>query len=272
MMHECSIHGTLWCPAPIHTRAPITHARNSMLHRSLTASQTFARTLLAAPSRSYNHFTFPVWSAWFYSTLLVMKIVAIQQAGGNAGSTRADSVPHTVGELLPQDHEGHTSHMIGRMTSYLEHASLRDENTTAVESELIPLLETFVRTLKDAAPQNHDVNDRSSPRSFLLKVTSLQEALLKGIQKMMSPSPPTSSHAQQEQPSFPITVEGAPIPQVDQHTSFPDTQQAEPRRTDHDDAFDFGLFDNSAMYGLQEPPLDSWLWDVVMNDGNMFTI
>lgn len=83
VVHECSYHNSLW-KSP--NRATLTHTRARMLRRSFVASQTFAQTLLETPSCVLPRLTFVAWSGWFYSTLLVMKIIVLQQTGRSVKS------------------------------------------------------------------------------------------------------------------------------------------------------------------------------------------
>lgn len=129
----------------------MTHVRYSMLQRCMGASETFARTLLGTSSSELNYFTFSTWSGWFSSTLIVMKISVLRQAGVT-GSIRVSNVPDTVGALLPQDCEGSTSQRVSRMTAALEHSTLAEDRTTSEEAELIVLFAAFIQKLTAAAP------------------------------------------------------------------------------------------------------------------------
>jgi hypothetical protein len=149
LVHECSVHSALWRLSPTDTSAPMTHVRYSMLQRCMGASETFARTLLGTSSSELNYFTFSTWSGWFSSTLIVMKISVLRQAGVT-GSIRVSNVPDTVGALLPQDREGSTSRRVSRMTAALEHSTL--DRTTSEEAELVVLFAAFIQKLTAAAP------------------------------------------------------------------------------------------------------------------------
>jgi hypothetical protein len=109
----------------------------------------------------------------------------------------------------------------------------------------------------------------------LTKVARLQMGLLEGIKKMTSPSlasrsgdqqddveRSTSHHSGMESQSYPV-----------EHF-YPD-QQPEPKPVDYSDPFNSAYFDGSTNFGYlpgQQLPVDGWLWDMVVNDGNMFTM
>jgi hypothetical protein len=271
IIHECSVHGTLW-KTPT-TYSMMTNVRIGMLQRTLLASQTFARTLLAAPASSLNGLTFPVWSGWFYSTLLVLKIVLLQQTG-DIGSARLSSVPQTVGDLLPQEHGGSTTRKISTMTSSLEYATLSDRFTSPEGMELVSLFEAFIKKLEVAAPQYVDDNTPVATKPFLIKVAKLQVALLAGIKKMTYPEPETA-HAQQTEPN--LSTSNSPATFLsgyqDQHTLQP--QFSDLGSAEHSSSLNHAYFDSAAAFDYlpgQQLPLDGWLWDMVMNDANMFTM
>jgi hypothetical protein len=242
-----------------------------MLQRSLVASQTFARTLLGASLDFLHRVTFPVWSGWFHSTLLVIKIIVVRQAG-NTELIRVSNVPHTVGELLPQKRDSSTTEEVCRMTSTLGHASLRDGTTIAETEELISLFQSLIDKLQASMPQDENANAKFTIRPFLTKVARLQKGLLGGIKKMTSPSLASRSWTADDSPEFRTPLESVNNYQVQQF--FPDQQQ-EPKPMEYNDSLNFGFFDNSVNFGYppgQQPPVDGWLWDMVINDGNMFTI
>jgi hypothetical protein len=259
IVHECAIHGALWQSS---TTLPtvMTNARINMLQRLLIASQAFARTLLATPSSSLNYLTFPVWSGWFYSTLLVVKTLIVRQTGSTS-STRLRSVPDTVGDLLPREHHESTKQKICNMTSSLELVSLRDSIAEAEEVELASLFQSFIQKMQALAPVTEHDQNVANVKPFLMKVATLQEGLLAGIKKMM---PPIRAHpiwTQQSGPDASSSHEPIPV--------------AADQPMDYEQSFNFALFDNSEPMGYQpgqQLPVDDWLWDMVMTDANMFTL
>jgi hypothetical protein len=267
MVYECAIHGALWQPS---TGLPtaMTNVRINMLQRLLIASQAFAHTLLATPSSALNYLTFPVWSGWFYSTLLVVKTLIVRQSGSTS-STRLNSVPDTVGDLLPREHHGSTRQKICEMTSSLELTSLRDSIAEAEEVELVSLFQSFIQKTQNLVPEaEHDPN-AANVKPFLMKVATLQEGLLVGIKKMMPPGRPNSIWIQQSE--FEASSYQEPVPMAANRQK----ERSDPRPMDYEQALNFSLFDDPAAMGYQpgqQPPVDDWLWDMVMTDANMFTL
>lgn len=275
LIYECSVHGALWKTPPSSTYSTMTNVRIGMLQRTLSASRTFARTLLATHASSLNSLTFPMWSGWFYSTLLVLKIVLLQQTG-DTDSARMNSVtlPQTVGDLLPQEHGGSTTRKISTMTSSLEYATLSDSITSLEEIELVSLFESFIKKLEAAAPQYMSANHTSATRLFLMKVATLQAALLAGIKKVACLEP-GSAYAQQIEHSLSTSDNSAKFPAGYQAQEALQGQYTDLRSANHPASLDLAYFDSTAAFGYQHGqqfPLDGWLWNMVMNDGNMFTM
>jgi hypothetical protein len=261
MVHECSIHAALW-QTPTNLPTMMTNVRINMLQRSLVASQTFARTLLATPSSSLNYLTFPVWSGWFYSTLLLVKTLIVRQTG-STGSTRLN-VPDTVGELLPHEYHGSTTQKICRMTSSLETASLTNSIAEAEEIELVSLFQSFIQKMHALAPVNEHEQDGAIVKPFPMKVAKLQEGLLAGIRKMV---PSNRAYSSLDGQSGPDTSKS--------HELVIQDEEFNRRPMDYEQSLNFALFDNSVTTGFQpgqQFPVDDWLWDMVMTDANMFTL
>jgi hypothetical protein len=267
MVYECAIHGALWSPPP-NLPTAMTNVRINMLQRLLVASQAFARTLLATPSSSLNYLTFPFWSGWFYSTLLVVKTLIARQSG-STNSTRLNSVPDTVGDLLPREHHGSTKQKICEMTSSLELASLRDSIAEAEEVELVSLFQSFIQKTQAFVPvAEHDPN-AANIKPFLMKVATLQEGLLAGIKKMMPSNRSNSIWIQQSGSDASSYQE--PVPMAADRQK----ERSDPRPMDYEHGLNFPLFDDPVAMGYQpgqQPPVDDWLWDMVMTDANMFTL
>lgn len=274
MVHECSVHSTLWRLSPSDKSAPMTHVRYSMLQRCLGASQTFARTLLGTALQTMNYFTFPTWSGWFSSTLLVMKIGALRQ-GGVTGSMRVSSVPDTVGDLLPQERNGSTLQRVSRMTAALEHSTLAGDRTTSEETELISLFTSFIQKLTAAAPSVDSTRNDPANKPYLLKVATLQEVLLKGIRKLNSPDPAHCSCTPACKSDCSGANQSTYLSQNASSAQYAHGEQSQSAPADYSQLLDYGFADNAGDAGLpngQVPLLDDWLWDMVINDGNLFQL
>jgi hypothetical protein len=281
---ECSLHNTLWQPPLCTTHTAINYTRNLMLQRLLVASQTFARTLLGAPSTSLHRLTVPVWSGWFYATLLVVKVVLLRQ-NETVGSPRVNLVPHTVGDFLPKENGGSATADICKMTSTLARANIRDETTMLQETELVSIFRSFIKKLKATAPRSDDDDCGSPAKPFLMKVATLQTGLLSAVEKM--------AEHQQVFPATPDCSQGSCEPAHDSTTApFYDSNATAGYQQSRDmydaaqmnasfdplqpnEPLNFAYFDNLAnpsQEAMQQPPVDGWLWDLVMNDANMFSL
>ncbi|KAH5278832.1 hypothetical protein HBI23_049720 [Parastagonospora nodorum] len=273
MVYECSIHSTLWRNSPSDRSSTMTHARIIMLQRSLLASQNFARSLLATPTSSLNGLNCTTWGGWFYSTVLVLKIIVLQRFG-ETDSARVNSVPHTVGDLLPQDHGGSTTRRISSMTSSLELSTLKENITSLEEWELVTLLESFIQKVEAAATQYVEEDRPVTQKPYFMKVATLQTALLDEIKKMAC-FRPDDVHIQQPEYDIPTSGYSGGVSQGYEHQQTLSGQFQDPGSMDPDAAFGFGNPNNMAAFGFQQgqqPPVDDWLWNMVLNDVNMFTM
>jgi hypothetical protein len=143
-----------------------------MLQQLLVASQTFARTLLGAPSTSLHRLTVPVWSGWFYATVLVVKVILLQQ-NGTVGAPRVNLVPHAIGDFLPKEKGGSATADICKMTSTLAHAHIQDGTTMIQQTELVMVFQSFIKKLKATAPESEDEDCASPAKPFLMRVATL---------------------------------------------------------------------------------------------------
>lgn len=270
MVYECSIHSTLWRKSPSDRSSTMTHARIMMLQRSLLASQNFARSLLATPTSLLNGLNCSTWAGWFYSTVLVLKIIVLQRFG-ETDSARVNSVPHTVGDLLPQDRGGSTTRRISSMTSSLEFSTVKENITSLEELELVTLLESFIKKVEAAATQCIEEDRTATQKPYLMKVATLQTALLDEIKKMTC-SRSDDINIQQPEYNIPTSSYSEGLSQGYQHQQTLSSQFQNPVSVDHDATFGFGNPDNMAAFGVQpgqQPPMDDWLWNMVLNDGNI---
>jgi hypothetical protein len=285
MIYECSFHNTLWqTSSPISTTTT-SQSRLHMLQRSLRASQKLARTLLGVPLASLNRLVFPIWSGCFYSTLLAMKIVVLRQTD-YTGSLRMNSLPQTVGDLLPQGLGVSTSQRIGKMTSSLMHSTSEKGNATIEETELMSLFQSFIEKLDSVTPRSNDVGCITVVNPYLVKVAKLQESLLAGIKSLTASKPMLVSSAASANPQCPSAhpnksdvpafYEAAATSEKYQNPhSFPDQhQQLHPTNVQYAELTKFPYADSPENFTFQfgqQPPVEEWLWDMVMSDGNMFT-
>ncbi|KAF2030238.1 hypothetical protein EK21DRAFT_66021 [Setomelanomma holmii] len=274
MIHECSFHENLWHKTIPNPSATMSQARKVMLQRSLVASQTFARSLLGTPLSSYHHLAFPAWSGWFYSTMLVVKMIILRQTGTTA-NLRVSSVPHAVGDFLPREFET------------LSQTDLGDGTSTAEEVELVSIFESFIAKLNTVLSSNES-NDKadcaSTRKPFLHKVATLQTGLLAGVKKLTekkrneSTSTGTNDDvlAQHSEPMSSIMQDSAPGPDPYQHgRSNQSTEYTTPLyHMQSADSLGFGYLDGYPSIGDSMPqlPVDDWLWTMAMNDGNLFTL
>jgi hypothetical protein len=260
-------------------RANVAQAR--MLERSIMAAKTFARTLLEVPPATLYRLGFPVWSSWFYSTVLVTRHML--QNSGNLATSQIKSLPHAVGDLLPR----HANELLSVETSDISalptHTVDSHTVTTNEEAELIAISKAFLEKIKAPAADDIAVKFASSGKSFLAKVATLQGALLSSVHKstarqetlLTSPNSPMSS-AQNEGAGFAIydATSGTRV-----HNNFQQHREHQSQpisgSTPNVELSSYTSLDNATPVwydAMQQDPLEGWIWDLVMDDSsNIFT-
>lgn len=284
LIYECSFHETLWNP-PSDSKV-LSPARSQMLQRCVKAAHKLASTVLDAPSSSLHHLAFPAWSNWFYSTLLVVKIITFQRTG-STGSTCIHNTPHAVGELLPQEYGEVATQAVCTMTNSLFKASLHDQAVTADEMWLITTFEAFLHKLASATPHSEETNCGSPAKPFLDKVATLQRGLLAGLKKITAPkldvpTPESELRASSYQQLSTGQIAAGVSTNIldDSQTQYGACDGVDPTSVDQmacfSDPTNFLYFDNAALSdfpSMGSTPGDDWLWNIVMNDGsNIFTL
>jgi hypothetical protein len=165
------------------------------------------------------------------------------------------------------------------MTEFLVHSGSVQGDATVEESELVALCHSLTQKLEAASLGTYEAGSALIITPFLTKVAKLQESLLSGIKKIMEHQNPISTASGLSQYS------GADVNNSDISTSYDSfqNQQLSPHQsqnsrlkaTQYDESLDFPCSRNSEMfdYQFEQPPaVEDWLWDMVMNDGNMFTL
>jgi len=158
------------------------------------------------------------------------------------------------------------------MTSSLEFAALKENITSLEELELVALLESFIEKVEAATAQYVEEDRAATQKSYLMKVATLQTALLDEIKKMTTSSRSDDIHIQQPEYSIPTSDYSGGVSQGYQHQQTLSGQFQNSGPMDQDAAFGFEIPGNMAAFGVQlgqQPPVDDWLWNMVMNDGNI---
>lgn len=277
-VHECALHSTLWKdPHTPHSTA-ISPARALMLQRSLSASQKFVRDFIAAPSTALYQVPLPIWTGWFYSTLVIVKLIFLHDSGGT-GALGMNSVPCEMSDLLPPRTGAEGTEGVYEMTSTLSATSLRDPSMAAREADAVMLFQAFAEKVMAAGPEAQNTATASAPakdKSLFTKVGMLQHGLLAGLRKRLEKPRPVVG-ASTALPEFDAQVGGAAaaaaaaaaVPQQQQF-SGPGIQTGQYEIPPYSD-----YIEPAALLGFpqgQELPVDDWVWDLVMDDVNMFNM
>lgn len=244
-----------------------------MLQRTLSAAQAYLRTLISAPSSSLHHFAFPAWGGWFYSTIVIVKLIFLHDNVGS-GALGMDSIPCEIGGMLPQQDEERPALDAYKMTASLSAATTRDSTLATREAEVIPLFQSFIEKMMAEAP--NDGNGFQQPgTTLMIMVATLQKGLLAGLKKRIEKqslkSPPAS--AADTFPGVDAYPDGAAT--VATIAAEPQDQPAQVPSMDYGGLLEFNFLDNAAMSAYpqtQQSPGEDWMWDLVMDDVNMFTM
>ncbi|KAF1937625.1 hypothetical protein EJ02DRAFT_49743 [Clathrospora elynae] len=284
-IHECSLHNNLWNPEPaaepVSKLTFITPTRARMLQRSLSASQTYIRDVISAPSLTLHYMSIATWSGWTYSTIKILKLIFLHDNGAS-GALKKDNASADIDGLLPRRKGESVTQEFYNMTVSLSATTIRDSAMAAQEVEALPLFQAFLEKLMAAAPEaqgNTDcLGDNPADKSFLTRVIILQQGLLAGLERRIGTH--ISSDATPRglpQPQGINTT--ADLPARSTSNTFSVEQQAYSHQLtqpiQYGEPLDFGYFDNGAMLEypqMQQDPLDTWMWDLVMEDVNMFNM
>lgn len=256
-----------------------------MLQRSFSAAQTFIRNLLAQPAPLLHVYAFTILSGWLYTTIAIVKLIFLH-ANGGSGALSLENVPHKLSALLPKKTGDRGAPDIYHLTTVLSESSIRDADMAARESEILPLFQALVERFTSlSAPSVGEDN------SLLMRCCSLQKAVLGGLKNRMdgrSPPPPNVINRMvppdNEYASGSLMTPTYPpiLQQMDVDPShLYDFSQA-PMATlnqphDHQQITNPNpiYFDNTGLPEFPQvelSPLDTWMWDLVTEDVNMFTM
>jgi hypothetical protein len=164
-IHECSLHGTLWDAEPT---ANVSLARTRMLQRPLDASKTYLRNLISV--RTIHHTTFQTYTGWFYSTIVLVKLIFLHNNDISGGAVAAENaVPPEVSDLIARSGED----CVQNVTASLSTTSIHDL-TTATGVGITQLFQSFIDMARAAAPDAGDDTEEAASladRSVLWKVS-----------------------------------------------------------------------------------------------------
>ncbi|CAO2650118.1 Nn.00g014100.m01.CDS01 [Neocucurbitaria sp. VM-36] len=267
-IHECSLHSTLWTSAPTTKPTIITPTRVRMLQRTFNSSQAYLQTLINTPPSSLHHYAFPIWGAWFYSTLVIVKVTFLHDNGGSNGVLSLPTAPTEVGSILPEKNEGENLLRDAyQMTDSLPVTAADNSTTGEREAEVVPLFQDFInKAILTAA--RYTCDDGPTTKSLLRMMATLQQGLLAGLKKRIKKQNPN------------VQADGAThVSDLDAGVAST-AMSAEHEQTQAQTMHGYGLFgfvandDISlpAWHQGHQPSMDEWMWDLAMEDINMFTL
>lgn len=249
-----------------------------MIQRSIKASQTLFNALLEAPSSSLHLLGLSSWSNWFYSTLLVIKIVIFQRTGSN-GSSCVHNTPHAIDDVIPTEFGESATAAVCNMTTSFSHASLRDKPVTPEEAWLVSMFEAFLDKLHSAIPAINEEDTPGAPKAFLRQVAVLQRGFLSGLKKVTE----QAREGNQGSLSGLVSGEGQQLAEVAQNERHQDAmgstwlgehgeylaQNSGQWPAGEEGSGGLGLH-NPALndYGNLGDPMDDFIWNMVIDDGN----
>jgi hypothetical protein len=247
-----------------------------MLQRTLDAAKVYFRHLNSVSSPTINHVTFQIYTGWFYTSIVLVKLIFLHNNDINGGAVATDNdVPPEVSDLIARHGDDYASQGVHNMTSSLSATSLHD-SITAAGAEIIQLFQSFIEMARAAAPEagGEPETGNMADKSVLWKISMWQQGVSAGLKKRMesyTPSilPPHRMSAPSHQPQRPRCTSSA----------FPAEARPYPQQPtqamDYGGPVNYGYFDNGIMSAypqVQQAPIDPWMWDLVMEDVNMFNM
>ncbi|KAJ4372994.1 hypothetical protein N0V83_003285 [Neocucurbitaria cava] len=273
-IHECSLHSTLWNSLPTATSATITPSRVRMLQRAFASAQAYLQTLINAPSTSLHYYAVPTWAAWFYSTLVIVKIIFLHENSGSCATLGLPTLQSDVDDILPENNAGRSALQdVYQMTASLSVNATNNSSKGEREAWVIPLFQDFInKAILTAA--RYSCDDEPASKSLLRTMATLQQGLLAGLKKRIEKQNPrvqadsvasctTASESDTNGPSNALSGERQVYEQAQAQT----VHGGEPSGSS-----EFDIDSLPAWQEGQHPSMDDWMWDLIMDDVNMFTL
>jgi hypothetical protein len=280
-IHECSLHSILWNSNPnLTSKSPsVSLARTRMLQRSLDVSKTYLRNLISVPSPTIHHVTFQVYTGWFYSTIVLVKLMFLHPNDISDGPTTAnDDMPPEVSDLLARQSDDYASQGVNNMTASMSATTLHD-TVTATGKDIMQLFQSFIEMARAAAPEaGHNTETGSlADNSVLWRVSMWQQGVLAGLKKRMESYVPVSVPSTMSLHSMATTSQQSECPRYTSHAFLvdPRTYTQPTQSMEYGEPVNYGYYDNGVMPAypqVQQASIDPWMWDLVMEDVNMFNM
>lgn len=154
------------------------------------------------------------------------------------------------------------------MTSTLSATSLHDPTTALREADAVKIFQSFADKVLAAAPETHSGRGSTGKdKSLFTKVAMLQRGLLAGLRKRLE-RPAPAPHGAPEFKTGPAPY-AAPVVAPQQFRETP----AQPLQ--HGESLGFEYYEHapdSWLWQGQQLPTDDWVWDLIMDDVNMFNM
>jgi hypothetical protein len=144
-----------------------------MLQRSLDSSKTYLRNLISVRTPTIHHTTFQTYTGWFYSTIVVVKLIFLHNNDISGGAVAAENaVPPEVIDLIARSGDDYASQSVHNVTASLSKTSIHNL-TTATGAGITQLFQSFIDMARAAAPDVGDDNEEAASladRSVLWRV------------------------------------------------------------------------------------------------------
>lgn len=107
---ECCLYSSLWRTPTKNSAFPPSLVRLKTLHRALSATTSYIKTILELPKTTLFHLGFQSWAGWFHIVVVTCKLVFLED-NERIGQTNFEGIPQELEKLHPHlpDHEAHNS-------------------------------------------------------------------------------------------------------------------------------------------------------------------
>jgi hypothetical protein len=101
-INEVCLHSSLWITSSQPATASRSLLRLKMLHRAMESAIAYIRILLKVPQPHLYRLGLGTWSAWFYSFVVICKLVFLQD-NERIGETEVNGLPAEIDNLIPHN-------------------------------------------------------------------------------------------------------------------------------------------------------------------------
>lgn len=274
-INEVSLHSLLWHSSPEMATLPPSIIRLKMLNRTMEAGISYINILLQSSQESLYHLGLSTWSGWFYSVLVICKLVFLKE-NDRLGKGHVEDLAEEIDNLIPHNMEEVIAQGATSAAQAREGELGWDALTVARAYNVQSLFEEFMGKMRFTLPVG--VGPWTIPktsRDSLHSIACIQQTMLNGFTKRLNLlTSGTGSRDAQSTSTVTLDNSAAPTWQDQQ----PVLQQVGMGGLPFAGFMNFDSinFDGFTLPASSFPPqgggqemLQNWVWDMVMDDFTM---